>query len=354
MSRSGLGFGGFLLGLGLGWYLFQYIDFSFELVSYFLIIMGIAMILGALLRKGGREHPISSVLGGVIGGLILATFITQGFGFIFNITDNFDDFGNYRASDTFSLNTQLSGEPIELNIDSVNGGVDVNTWSGDSVRFDIELRAKGSSQNDAENNIDNFEHQLSSNINQGIQEISLSFPISNQDWNLYSVAIDVYVPSSYSVSYLLETTNGEITFTDIDCDDIIIQTTNGAIRLNNVIADSIEARTTNGLIEGNIETMQSNLKTTNGGVDISLAKISGTHIFGTTNGGIDINLQTGNDVGYKFDLETSVGIVDVNLSNIDYSVNQARSKRGETSDYSTNPIQIEITADTSIGGININ
>ena len=348
MSNSGLGFGGFLVGLGLGWYIFQYIDFSFELVSYFLILMGVAMILGALLRKGGREHPISSVLGGVIGGLILAVFITQGFGFIFNITDN------YRASDTFSLNTQLSGVPIELDVNSVNGGIEVNTWSSNSVRFDIELRARGRSQNDAERNIENFEHHLSSNVNQGIQEISLSFPIPNRDWNLYSVAIDVYVPSNYSVSYLLETTNGAIRLNNVIADSIETHTTNGAIRLNNVIADSIETRTTNGLIEGNIESMQSNLQTTNGGIDISLSKISGTHVFSTTNGGIDISPQPGNDVGYRFELSTSVGAVDVNLSNIDYSVNEARSKRGETSDYSTKPIQIEIIADTRIGSININ
>lgn len=354
MSNSGLGFGSFLVGLGLGWYIFQYIDFSFELVSYFLILMGVSMILGALLRKGRREHPISSVLGGVIGGLILATFITQGFGFIFSIADNFNNFGDYRASETVTLNTQLSGEPIELSIDSVNGGIEVNSWDGNSVRFDIELRAKGSSRNDAENNIDNFEYQVTNNVNQGIQEISLSFPISNRDWNLYSVSIDVYVPSSYSASYLLETVNGGITFMDITCEDIIIKTTNGAIRFYTVVSDLIDARTTNGLIEGNIDSPQSSLRTTNGGIDISLAKVSGTHIFGTTNGGIEITLQPGNDVGYRFDLSTSIGIVNVNLSNIDYSVNEARNKRGETSNFSIKNTQIDITADTSIGSIDIN
>ncbi len=44
MSDSGIGFGGFLLGLGGGYYLFQYVDFSFDIISYLLILMGIGII----------------------------------------------------------------------------------------------------------------------------------------------------------------------------------------------------------------------------------------------------------------------------------------------------------------------
>jgi DUF4097 and DUF4098 domain-containing protein YvlB len=353
MSNSGFGFGGFLVGLGIGWYLFKFIDFSLDLVSYFLIFLGIVIILGGLLRSGSREHPISSMLGGVIGGLILATFLTQGFGFIFSLTDNFSDFGGYRASDTFTLNTPVTEDSIALNITSINGGIEVTSWNSDFIEFEIEVKAKGSTQSEAEDNIDRFEHELSSNIIAGVQEISLSFPITNRNWNLYSVSIDAYIPSSSTVSYMLETTNGLVTLNEIVGDIIIVKTTNGAIKLNTIKAELIDAQSTNGIIEGIIDTKQSDLRTTNGAIEITLSKSSGSHIFTTTNGIIDLNLPSGSEVGYKFDLDTSIGLIDVNLSNIDYIVNEVRSKKGETSGYSTKTVQIEITAKTSIGGIEL-
>ena len=127
MSDSGIGFGGFLLGLGLGWYLFQYYDLGFELFSYLLILMGVSMILGGVLTRGRKKHPISGVFGGVVGGLFLAAFITQGFGFVFNFTDQFNGIqGTFRATDDITENIPVSVDDMSINIDSVNGGVDIN------------------------------------------------------------------------------------------------------------------------------------------------------------------------------------------------------------------------------------
>jgi DUF4097 and DUF4098 domain-containing protein YvlB len=336
MSDSGLGFGGFLLGLGTGWYIFRYIEFSLDLVGYFLILLGVVIIINGLLNRGRREHPISKVLGGVIGGLVLATFLTQGFGIVTSISHEFSDFsGNYRASETLNLNSPVTGDAVELSIDSVNGGIEVYSWTGDSVKFDVTVRAKGNSDSEAENYLTQFTHDLSSQISGGAQDISLSFPISNQDWNKYSVDVEVYVPSDVSTSYILDTTNGGISFDD-------------------VVADSIDAETTNGAINARITASTTTLSTTNGGIDVTLSKASGKHVFSTTNGGIDISLPTGSDVGYKVNLDTSIGSVDVNLPNMEYSVDSTRSKIGETSSYMAKPIQIEITADTTIGGVTIN
>jgi hypothetical protein len=356
MSDKGLGFGGFLVGLGVGLYLFRFIDFSFDIVSYLLILMGVGMILSGLLRQGKRENPISGAIGGVVGGLILAVFLTQGFGIITDITHEFTDFssGAYRASETFTLNSPITGEMIELTINSVNGGMDVYSWSGDTVKFDVEVRAKGSTDSEAENRLDDFTYDLSSETSGSVQEVYLTFPIPSSQWSNYAVFIDVYVPSSATVDYILGTTNGEITLTDINGESIIIDTTNGAITLSNVGAQHIQAETTNGVIRGTVTTSESSFSTTNGGIDITLGKMSGKHIFSTTNGGIDLNLPTDSDIGYKINLDTSIGSVDATLPNMDYSVDRTRTKIGETSGYSSKPVQIEITADTTIGGIDLN
>jgi Toastrack DUF4097 len=355
MSNSGLGFGGFLLGLGVGWYLFKYIDLGFDIFSYLLILMGVGMILSGLLSKGRRQHPISGIYGGIVGGLFLAAFLTQGFGFVFDIANEFDDFsGDYRATETFTENTQVTGDMMALNIDSVNGGIEVVTWTGDAVKFDIEVKARGDSTSDAEDNIVDFDYDLSSEVSAGVQEVSLSFPLSGADWIKYSVNIDVFVPTGLSIDYDLETTNGGITLNDLTAGTISLDTTNGGLILSDIEADLINAHTTNGAIRGTITTPESTFDTTNGAIDITIIETSGQHAFSTTNGAIDLTLPTGSDIGHKVNIDTSIGAVDVNLPNMDYSVDRTRSKIGETNGYSSKTVQIEVSADTTIGGIEVN
>jgi len=355
MSNSGIGFGGFLLGLGVGWYLFRYIDLGFDIFSYLLILMGIGMILSGLLTKGRRQHPISGIYGGIVGGLFLAAFLTQGFGFVFDIANEFNDFsGDYRATESFTETTPIPGDMMELDIDSVNGGIEVFTWTGDSVKFDIEVKARGDSTSDAENNIADFDYDLSSEISAGVQEVSLRFPISGSDWSKYAVNIDVFVPTGISTDYDLRTTNGGITLNELTAGTVSLDTTNGGLLLSDIEADLINAHTTNGAIRGTITTPESIFDTTNGAIDITITETSGQHALSTTNGAIDLTLPTGSDIGHKVNVDTSIGAVDVNLPNMDYSVDRTRTKIGETSGYSSKTVQIEVSADTTIGGIEIN
>ena len=57
MSDSSIGFGGFLLGVGGGYYLFQYVDFNFGssvVVFQFLIILAFSLMYISFIRGG--EH----------------------------------------------------------------------------------------------------------------------------------------------------------------------------------------------------------------------------------------------------------------------------------------------------------
>jgi hypothetical protein len=356
MSDSGVGFGGFLLGLGAGWYIFRYIDFSVDIISYLLILIGIGMVLNGLLNQGKRKHPVSDIFGGVIGGLFLSIFLTQGFGIISVFTNEFTDFtpGTYRATDTITLNTPVTADQVDLSVNIVNGGIDVFEWSGDSVKFDLEIKAKGSNDAEAQSNLDSFTHDLQSQLSGGVQDISLSFPIPSNKWNVYSVNVVMYVPSDVTASYDLESTNGGLEMTDITADVIHLDTTNGAIVFSNVEAQQINAGTTNGGISGSVQAQDTSIQTTNGGIDITVKKMSGSYNFQTTNGGIDINLPTGTDIGYSVNAESSIGTVDVNLPNMSYSVDGTRTKIGETTGYSSKPVQIEITAQTTIGSVSLN
>ena len=82
--------------------------------------------------------------------------------------------------------------------------------------------------------------------------------------------------------------------------------------------------------------------------------MSGRYNLQTTNGGVDVNLPTGSDVGYSVNVDSGIGSVSVNLPNMSYSVDATRTKIGETQDYSSKPVKIEVTAETTIGSVSIN
>jgi hypothetical protein len=79
-SSSNIGFGGVLLGVGVGWLLFKYIGVSKDAFSYLLIIAGALIVISSLISRG-RKNEISDLIGGIIGGLFIAVIFSSIFGF---------------------------------------------------------------------------------------------------------------------------------------------------------------------------------------------------------------------------------------------------------------------------------
>jgi hypothetical protein len=81
MSRSSnLGFGGVLLGIGIGWVVLNYIEVSFDLLAYLLILIGASIVASSLFFRG-QNKIYGDIFGGVIGGLFLAAIFSGIFGF---------------------------------------------------------------------------------------------------------------------------------------------------------------------------------------------------------------------------------------------------------------------------------
>ncbi len=356
MSDQGMGFGGFLLGLGAGWYIFRYITASVDMIGYLLILAGAGIIMNALLSRGRRRSPIQGLFGGLIGGLFLALFITQGFGIITEITDEFSEveFGTYRAARSFTLDVPVTAESVDLMIDSVNGGIEVSSWAGDHVTFDVEVKARGDTTAEAEANLDRFMHSLGDSVSGATQSVSLGFPIDSSEWRKYAVTVEAYVPTAVAYEIRLHTTNGAITVHEVSLQELFVDTTNGGVSLIDIVTSVINAETTNGAITGRVTASYTSFSTTNGEIEMTLGASSGEHQFSTTNGSIDLTLPTDADIGYSVDLDTSVGSINVNLPNMGYDVDKAREKKGETVGYDAREIQITISADTSIGSIDLN
>ncbi len=357
MSDSGMGFGGFLLGLGGGWYVFQYLDVSFNIISYIIILIGAGIIINALLSQDRRKSPIQGLFGGMVGGLFLALFLTQGFSIIENIGEGFGNINDssYRAQDTRTLTGDVTFESIYLEIDNRNGEITLETWDQPGYRIDLTLRAKGATDAIARDNLNQLQVLFSDQEAADTLRLVLDFQAPSNDWSDYAVSIAAKVPESAGLDLNLDTSNGEIKLTGVTGGEITLHTNNGRLTLDNVRADTLMGATSNGRITGEVEAATVDLSTSNGSIEITIpATISGSYTLDTSNGAVTITAPKTATVGYDVDLRTTLGAVDVDLPNMSYTTNEARRKVATTIGYSDKAVKVSLTAETSIGSVQIN
>ena len=154
MSRSsGMGFGGVLLGVGIGWIIIKYLDVSWNIVSYLLIIAGAGIVLSSVFFKG-QNKLFSELTGGLIGGLIIAVVFSSVFGltnvFPFGssitgsgdtVTRTFDYQGFKEIDASYGFNVEISqGNDYSISVSVDDNVVDrlKVSKSGDTLKIDLE------------------------------------------------------------------------------------------------------------------------------------------------------------------------------------------------------------------------
>jgi hypothetical protein len=353
MSDSpAMGFGGFLVGLGVGWYVFTTLEITGNLFAWLIILCGAAIVLSSLLKWGQRDRGLGGIVGGVIGGLILSLFITTGFGFI----DVFDggSLGTYRAETTETFTNTMTAESVYLFVDNFNGPISVSTWDKKEYRIDLTIKAKGTTTSEAEKNLEKFDITFSDVVVAGQERLNLDYSIAPTEMRKYSVKVDVFLPADAVIDLDLESSNGGISLKDIVGGEIRLDTSNGAYTFENVYSDSINAETSNGAIKGNFESPDTFISTSNGEIDLILpCTVTGDYDLRTSNGAVDIKVSSSSVVGYDLDVSTSNGGISISLPNLDYSQDQRTSKEARTLGFMDKAVKITIKVSTSNGSVAI-
>jgi DUF4097 and DUF4098 domain-containing protein YvlB len=347
-KSSGLGFGGFLLGLGIGWIVFSYFELTSNLFAGLMILLGIVIIGSSLFKSQLPRFDFGGLLGGIIGGLILSLIFTSGFGFF---TDIFDEgsIGGYTAHDTKTFTGATTANSISLNIDNFNGPIRVSTWSKNEYSVKLNIKAK------RENYLDDLKIDLDITETQMTQGISLGYDIPQTSHSRYSIEVEVFLPTDASINLNLLSSNGGIILSDIIGEHMTLRTSNGAIEINEVYAEVIDGVTSNGALSGTFEAPDTSLSTSNGAIDITLpCTISGNYRLSTSNGRIDLELSSNSQVGYDLELSTSNGGIDVDIPDLEYSTNQPIRKVAKTENFATKNVKIKIDANTSNSNIDVN
>jgi hypothetical protein len=359
MSKvKGFGFGGLLLGFGAGWMFFDAIQITNQIFGYLLLIAGTLIIVSSLLSWKRPAFDIGGLTRGLMIGLLISLFATSASDPFINTWGTgweFDtNWGDYRAQETRALTGDLTFEGAFLDIENFNGPITVSTWAEDEYSISILIKAKGATDGDAEENLDDIEFDLTETVVGGVKRLVLRHNVPNTKTGIYSVIVEVKLPAEAKVSMDLDSSNGGITLNDINGGDIDLSTSNGALLFEDVTADEINAETSNGGVRGTLEAPVTYIDTSNGGIHLELpSTVTGRYILRTSNAGIGLVLPSSSSVGYDVDLSTSNGVIDLGLPNLDYRRDTRTSKEARTVGFSNKPVQVIINASTSNAGMNI-
>jgi len=354
MSKpKGLGLGGFLIGIGSGWFLFQSLQVTDETFSWALIIFGSSIVLSNLLNYFSPGMNLGGFISGATFGLIVALIMTNGFS-IFTGADIFNRY-DYRVDDPRSFTGTLSSDTISFSTINVNGDITVSTWEENTYKVLVTVTGKGTSNEDATNILSEAVVTLDDSKGIAKQELELDIDIPTSKWNRFEVDVEVSLPEGVTLELDAKTTNGNLRVEDILGGDLKTTTTNGDCRYVNVNASSITGSTTNGGIYGIFDASDMSGSTTNGNINIDLySAISGEYDLSTTNGNVDVNVQESSDNGFKLDCSLSNGQITFDVNDLDYTVNTNKNKIARSDGYTTSSIQIDIESSTTNGDIDIN
>jgi hypothetical protein len=339
-----LGFGGLLVGAGLGWFLVEFVEVSFTALAWLVVAAGAAIVVSALISMRMPHVPVGSLVGAFFIGLLLVLFVGSGYGFE----------GRYRAQEAKTFEGNVNANAVVLVVANRNGQIRVSTWNAPEYRIELTIKAKGYTDIEAQAVIDNLEIGVSEQRVQNAFKIVLNYNFSVLLWNKLAIEVTARLPASAQISLDLESSNGGIYLTDIKGSSINIHTSNGPLVLNTVYATTIQGSSSNGAVIGEIEAESTVLTTSNGGIELTIpCNASGNYDLSTSNGHVDLTISSSSNVAYDLDLSTSNGEVTIDLSGLEYTENERTSKIARTTGFEDQAIQIEIQVRTSNGYVTI-
>ena len=332
---------------------FQNMEVTRNLFAWLLILAGAWVIASSLLQRMNPQIRFGGLVNGVVGGLILSLMITTGFSFFTGLGID-GSLGNYRAEKTIPFNDIVTANDISLEISTFNGYIHVYTWNRPEYSIELTVRARGNTDKDAEDNIDDLDVSFDESMVGGQLILVLEHKVPSTMTNLYSLLVEAYVPEDATYDTELTTSNGAISLNNMVGDVLRVTTSNGEISFENIVAERIVAKTSNGQIRGDIEAPDTTLTTSNGKIDLDLpCTVSGTYDLDTSNAAIELGVSNSADVGYSIDISTSNASVDLRLDDLEYTTNERTRKRAKTVGFDDKDLKITINGSTSNGRINV-
>lgn len=263
--------------------------------------------------------------------------------------------GEYKAVGTKSYSGMVLVQQIYLEVDNLNGPIRVETWERAEYKIDLAIEARGTSQKNAEANLNELHIIFNEIVIQEQKRLILKYDIPFLAQSRYSIDANIFLPADTTIDLDLDSNNGGIYLTEIEGAILRMKTSNGPLVFDKIYSKRVTGVTSNGNIEGEIEAEYASLSTSNGKIEFVIpSTVSGEYNINTSNGEIKLTLSFPSQVGYNLDLSTSNAEISIALSDLIYTQNQRTHKEAHSKEFSDKVIQIIIQAYTSNGNINVN
>jgi len=289
-----------------------------------------------------------------IGPVLVAILIVAMLGVVWTITSLLPILMGYKAEDTRSYSGIVAHDMVYAEVENFNGPIQIASWDNAEYQIDLKIEASGSSQENAEDNLDALIVNFDESVVKDQKRLILNYDVPVQVKSNISVEVNVILPFNTTIDLNLISSNGDIHLTNLEVGTLDVVTSNGRLVFENVYADSLIGETSNGRIEGDLEADEAVLSTSNGDIEFTIpCTISGEYDLSTSNGAIELAVSSSVQVGYDLDLATSNGNITINLSDLDYNQNENTKKVAKTDGFDDKATQITIEASTSNGDIDI-
>lgn len=316
----------------------------------------------------------------------------------------------YKVKDEKSFSGKIGTSSVFFQVNNFNGPVKVSSWDKPEYNIDLKIESRGYTEEEAVENLKELKIDLLDEVVDDVTKLVLQYNYPRIEDVSYSIDVDVKLPNTVEADLDVRSSNGSISLTDLKGDTIKARTSNGRIILEDLSAKSlngrtsngniqctveamdtqlhtsngtisvsklkgesleartsngrivlgdisvkkITARTSNGRIEGEVDSEDAQLSTSNGGIELTIPSISsGDYNLRTSKGPIEIDLSSKPEVGYDLNLRTSRSRVRIDLPDLEYRWTNRAHVRAKTRNYEDKNIKISIEAHTSTAGIRV-
>ena len=169
-----------------------------------------------------------------------------------------------------------------LDVSTFNGSVSVESFAGDSVELEVTYRARGNSEQEAEENCSMLGREIDAEGDRVIIRATRPSGIRNS-----SVAFKIKAPRHCSLE--LKTSNGAISAKDFE-GGVSATTSNGSVSMTK-ITEYARVNTSNGVIRVKNVSGNVDLSTSNGKVYLSGMVAGPDNKIRTSNGAVEVELD---------------------------------------------------------------
>lgn len=245
----------------------------------------------------------------------------------------------------------VEGQPVVIQLNTSNGRLVLKGWDRPDYHVRVIKSLRGPGEEEARRRAQEMVRFTATPAG-----LVLESRISG--WNNSGVAAELSLPTSHLYRLDLRTANGRIEMDGLRAEDVEAQTSNGRIVCERSTGGRVRLRTSNGRIVANCSARELNADTSNGSVTVvPYGDFGGESRFQlrTSNGSIRVRPDEQADSGYDIDASTSMGHVELELPDLEYSVHERqmghRRSKARTTGFDGKARRIYISARTSNGSV---